>query len=151
MDFYLSAFTAPGERFFRLSLFAAKELWKGICRYIYRVYRNGVGTLIMAVCHGAALPGTDAGSLLWQTDLPLILAEEGLEALSFCLAVYVVHCLLRKPEAGFLAVLAGRLILNFVTGGVRPGLPVQLAVNLAMTGLVFLMAFRDFAEKFIDS
>ena len=111
----------------------------------------GVGTLIMAVCHGAALPGIDAGSLLWQTNMPLILAEEGLEDLSFCLAAYVMHCFLRKTEAGFLAVLAGRLILNFVTGGVRLGLPVQLAVNLVMTGLVFLMAFRDFAEKFIDN
>lgn len=110
----------------------------------------GVGTLIMAACHGAALPGIDAGSLLLQSGLPLILAEEGLEALSFCLIAYVVHCLFRKEEAGFLAVLAGRLILNFITGGVRPGLPVQLAVNLVMTGLVFLIAFRDFAEKFID-
>ena len=110
----------------------------------------GVGTLIMAVCHGAALPGIDAGSLLWQTGLPLILAEEGLEALSFCLAAYAVYCLFRKAEAGFLAVLAGRLVLNFVTGGVRPGLPIQLAVNLGMICVVFLLAFRDFAEKYLD-
>lgn len=110
----------------------------------------GVGTLLMAVCYGVALPDIDAGSLLWQTGLPLILAEEGLEALSFCLAAYAVHCLFRKAEVGFLAVLAGRLVLNLVTGGVRPGLPVQLAVNLGMICVVFLLAFRDFAEKYLD-
>lgn len=110
----------------------------------------GFGTLIMAVCHGVALPGIDAGSLLRQAGLPLILMEEGLEVLSFCLAAYVVHCFFRKAEAGFLAVLASRLILNFVTGGARPGLPIQLATNLELTVLVFFMAFRDFTEKFID-
>lgn len=114
------------------------------------VFYYGVGTLIMTVCHWAALPDIDAVSLLQQTGLPLILAEEGLEALSFCLAAYAVHGLFRKAEAGFLAVLAGRLVLNFATGGARPGLSVQLAVNLVMAGLVFLMAFRDFTEKFID-
>ena len=76
--------------------------------------------------------------------------EEGLEALSFCLTAYVVHCLFRKAETGFLAVLVGRMILNFVTGGIRPELLVQMAFNLIMTYLVFLMAFRDFAEKFIE-
>ena len=42
------------------------------------------------------------------------------------------------------------MILNFVTGGIRPELLVQMAFNLIMTYLVFLMAFRDFAEKFIE-
>ena len=110
----------------------------------------GVGTVIMAICHGIVLPGIEVGNLLGQRGLPLILVEEGLEALSFCLTAYVVHCLFRKAETGFLAVLVGRMILNFVTGGIRPELLVQMAFNLIMTYLVFLMAFRDFAEKFIE-
>lgn len=110
----------------------------------------GVGTVIMAICHGIVLPGIEVGNLLGQRGLPLILVEEGLEALSFCLTAYVVHCLFRKAETGFLAVLAGRMILNFVTGGARPRLPVQLAVHLVVASLTFLMAFRDFTEKFID-
>ena len=55
-----------------------------------------------------------------------------------------------EAEAGFLAVLAGRLLLNFATGGVRPALPVQIAVNMIMIGVVFFLAFRDFAEKYIE-
>ncbi len=116
---------------------------RAVCYY-------GVGTLAMAVFHGLTLPGMDIGSLLRQNGLLQILAEEGLEALSFCLAAYAVHCIFRHAEAGFLAVLAGRLLLNFATGGVRPMLPVQLAANLVMTGLVFFMVFHDFAEKFTD-
>jgi len=110
----------------------------------------GAGTLAMAIFHSLTLPGIDIRSLLWQSGLLRALVEEGLEALSFCLAAYVVHCIFRHAEAGFLTVLAGRLLLNFATGGARPMLPVQIAVNLVMTGLVFLMAFRDFAEKYID-
>ena len=116
---------------------------KALCYY-------GVGTLIIAIFHRVVLPGIDVKGLLCQTDLPFILAEEGMEALSFCLTAYVVHCLFRKAETGFLAVLAGRMILNFVTGGARPRLPVQLAVHLVVASLTFLMAFRDFTEKFID-
>lgn len=118
-------------------------IWRAVCYY-------GAGTLVMAVFYGLTLPGVDAGSLLWQNTLPQILAEEGLEALSFCLAAYVVHCIFRHAEAGFLAVLVGRLLLNFVTGGGRPALLVQLAVNLVMICVVFFFAFRDFAEKYVD-
>lgn len=116
---------------------------RAVCYY-------GAGTLVMAVWHGVTLPGVDAGGLLCQGGLPQVLAEEELEALSFCLAAYVLHCVFRHAEAGFLAVLAGRALLNFATGGARPALPVQLAVSLVMAGVVFLLAFRDFAEKFID-
>lgn len=116
---------------------------RAVCYY-------GVGTLVMAVFHSLTLPGVDMGSLLWQSDLLRALAEEGLEALSFCLAAYVVHCVFRHAEAGFLAVLAGRLLLNFVTGGNRPVLPVQIAVNLIMICVVFFLAFRNFAEKYVD-
>lgn len=110
----------------------------------------GAGTVIIAVCHGATLPGADVGCLLWQTGLPLILAEEGLEALSFCLGAYALHCVFRNATAGFLAVLAGRILLNFATGGARPALFFQIAANLALTGIVFLTAFHDFTEKFAD-
>lgn len=116
---------------------------KTVCYY-------GVGTLVMAVFHCLTLPGMDMGSLLWQSGLLRALAEEGLEALSFCLAAFVLHCAFRHVEAGFLAVLAGRLLLNFITGGNRPALPVQAAVNLIMICVVFFLAFRDFAEKYID-
>lgn len=114
------------------------------------VYYYGAGTLVMAIFHGLALSSMDIGSLLWQRGLLHILAEESLEALSFCLAAYVIHCIFRKAEAGFLAVLAGRLLLNFATGGGRPVLSVQLAVNLVMICVVFFFAFRDFAEKYVD-
>lgn len=112
----------------------------------------GAGTLIMAVCHGAALPGVDVGSLLWRAGLPLVLvlAEEGLEALSFCLGAYALHCVFRNAVAGFLGILAGRILLNFATGGARPALSLQIAANLALTGIVFFTAFHDFTEKFAD-
>lgn len=116
---------------------------RAVCYY-------GAGTLIMAIYHGMTMPGVNVGSLLWQSGLLGILAEEGLEALSFCLAAYVIHCAFGHAEAGFLAVLAGRLLLNFVTGGDRPALPVQAAVNVIMICGVFFLAFRDFAEKFTD-
>lgn len=114
------------------------------------VYYYGTGTLIIAVFHSLTLSGVDMGSLLWHSGLLQILAEESLEALSFCLAAYVVHCVFRKAEAGFLAVLAGRLLLNFVTDGSRPVLPLQMAVNLVMICIVFFLAFRDFTEKYAD-
>lgn len=110
----------------------------------------GVGTLFLAICHGTTLRGVNAMGLLRQANLPQILAEEGLEALSFCLTAYVVHCLFRKAEIGFLTVLAGRVVLNFITGGARLGLPVQLVVNLVMMGLMFRLAFHNFTEKFIE-
>lgn len=116
---------------------------RAVCYY-------GVGTLVMAVFHGLTLPGMNMGSLLWQSGLLRALAEESLEALSFCLAAYVVHCAFRHAEAGFLTVLAGRLMLNFVTGGNRLAMPVQVAVNLIMICVVFFLAFRNFAEKYID-
>lgn len=118
-------------------------IWRAACYY-------GVGTLTMAVFHSLTLPGMDMGSLLWQNGLLRALAEEGLEVLSFCLAAYVVRSAFRHAEAGFLAVLAGRLMLNFVTGGNRPVIPVQIAVNLIMIGVVFFLAFRNFAEKYVD-
>ena len=113
---------------------------RAVCYY-------GVGTVIMAVFHGLTVSGVDPVTLLRQSGLPVILLEESLEALSFCLTAYVLHCIFRKAEVGFLAVLVGRLLLNFVTGGGRPALPVQLAVNLIMVCVVFFLAFRDFAEK----
>ena len=116
---------------------------KVVCYY-------GAGTLIMAIFLGLMGAGVDLGELLQQGGLLLILAEESLEALSFCLAAYVFHCIFRKAETGFLAVLAGRLLLNFVTSGVRPALPVQTAVNLIMICVVFFLAFRDFSEKYIE-
>lgn len=111
----------------------------------------GAGTIIMAIFWGLTASGVNPGDLLWQGSLPLILAEETLEALSFCLIAYAFHCVFQKAEVGFLAVLAGRLLLNFVTGGERPALPVQLAVNLVMGSVVFFLAFRDFAEKYTDT
>ena len=111
----------------------------------------GAGTLAMAVFYSLTLPGMNIGSLLWQGGLLRALAEEGLEALSFCLVAYVVHCVFRHAETGFLVVLAGRLLLNFVTGGDRPAMPVQIAVNLIMICMVFFLTFRDFAEKYIDT
>ena len=111
----------------------------------------GVGTLAMAVFHSMTLSGMNMGSLLWQSGLLQALAEEGLEALSFSLAAYVLHCAFRHAEAGFLAVLAGRLLLNFVTGGNRPEMLVQIAVNLFMICVVYFLAFRDFAEKYVDT
>ncbi len=116
---------------------------RAVCYY-------GVGTLVMAFFCGLTVSGVNPGNLLQQGGLLLVLVEEGLEALSFCLAAYVVHCIFRKAEAGFLVVLAGRLLLNFVTGGGRPALPVQLAANLIMICVVFFLAFRDFAEKYVD-
>lgn len=110
----------------------------------------GIGTLAMAVCNGVALSDVDVGSLLWQSSLPRILAEESLDALSFCLAAYAVHRIFKKAEAGFLLVLVGRLLLNFATGGTRPVLPVQMTANLVIMGMVFLIAFHDFTEKFAD-
>lgn len=107
----------------------------------------GIGTLIMAVCHGVTLPGVNVARLLWQSGLLRILAEEGLEALSFCLATYGVYRLFQKAEMGFLVVLAGRLLLNFATGGTRPELPVQMTVNFVIIGLTYKIAFRDFPEK----
>lgn len=116
---------------------------RAVCYY-------GAGTLIMAIFFGLTGPGSELGEMLRQSGLLLILAEESLDALSFCLAAYVVHCVFRKAEAGFLAVLAGRLLLNFVTGGVRPTLAIQITVNLIMLCVVFFLAFRDFAEKYIE-
>lgn len=114
------------------------------------VYYYGAGTLVMAVFHSLTIPGMNMGSLLWQSGLIRILAEEGLEALSFCLAAYVVHCIFGKAEAGFLVVLVGRLLLNLATGGGRPALPVQIAVNLIMICMVFSLAFRFFFKKYMD-
>lgn len=111
----------------------------------------GVGTLIMAVCHGVALPGVNVTRLLWQSGLLRILAEEGLEALSFCLAAYGVYRLFQKVEVGFLAVLAGRLLLNYATGGTRPELPVQMMVNFVIIALTYNIAFHDFPEKTGDT
>lgn len=116
---------------------------RAVCYY-------GIGTVVMAIFHGLTVPGTNPVILLQQSGLPAILLEEGLEALSFCLAAYVVHCIFRTAEAGFLAVLAGRLLLNSATGGGRPALPIQLAVNLIMVCVVFFLVFRDFAEKYAD-
>lgn len=110
----------------------------------------GMETLTMAVCYDAAFPGVGVGRLLWQEGLPGILAEEGLEALSFCLAAYAVHCVLGHAEAGFLAVLAGRLLFNFTSGGGRMALPLQIVINLMMICGVFFLAFRNFAEKYMD-
>lgn len=116
---------------------------RAVCYY-------GIGTVVMAIFHGLTEFGVNPVILLQQSGLPAILLEEALEALSFCLMAYVVHCIFRKAEAGFLVVLAGRLLLNFVMGGGRPALPVQLAVNLIMVCVVFFLAFRDFAEKYTD-
>ncbi len=115
---------------------------RAVCYY-------GAGTLIMAIFFGLVGSGVNPGELLQQSGLLRILAEESLEALSFCLAAYVVHCFFRKAEAGFLAILAGRLLLNFATGGERPMLPVQVAANLILMCVVFFLAFRNFAEKYI--
>ncbi len=109
----------------------------------------GAGTLIMAVFLGLTGAGIDFGELL-QGSLLRILAEEGLETLNFCLAAYALHWFFKKAEAGFLAVLAGRLLLNFATGGARPPFAVQAAVHLILMCVVFFLAFRDFAEKFTE-
>lgn len=110
----------------------------------------GIGTLIMAIYHSVMSLGLNAAHLLWQNGLLQILAEEGLECLSFCLMAYMAHWFFKKAEAGFLVVLAGRLFLNFATGGGRQELPVQVAVNLVMVGMVFFIAFHDFTEKMIE-
>lgn len=116
---------------------------RAVCYY-------GAGTLIMAVFFGLTGSGVDPGELLQQSDLLRILAEESLEALSFCLAAYAVHCVFRKAEVGFLVILAGRLLMNLVSNGVRPALQVQAAVNLIMICVVFFLGFRDFTEKYIE-
>ncbi len=144
------------ESGFSLYLFLRQKSYGKVFLHTYlgcvgrAVYYYGGGTLIMAISHGLTVPGVNPGNLLQQSGMLIILVEEGLEALSFCLAAYVLHCIFRKAEAGFLAVLAGRLLLNFVTGGGRPDLPIQLAVNLVMVCVVFFLAFRDFAEKYVD-
>ena len=144
------------ESGFSIYLFLRQRSYGKVFLYTYAgcvgraVCYYGVGTLAMAIFHSLALPGMDMGNLLCRSVLLQALAEEVLEALSFCLAAYVVHCIVRHAEAGFLAVLAGRLLLNFVTSGNRPILPVQLAVNLLMICVVFFLTFRDFAEKYID-
>lgn len=114
---------------------------RAVCYY-------GAGTLIMAIFFGLAGSGVNPGELLQQSGLLRILAEESLEALSFCLAAYAAHCVFRKAELGFLAILVGRLLFNFATDGVRPVLPVQITVNLILMCVVFFLAFRDFAEKY---
>lgn len=118
-------------------------MWRAACYY-------GAGTLIMAIFIGLTGSNAELGEMLQQSGLLLILAEESLDALSFCLAAYAVYCVFRKAEAGFLVVLAGRLLLNFATGGVRPTLAIQITVNLIMLCIVFFLAFRDFAEKYIE-
>lgn len=126
-----------------------------LCTYTECIGRSvcyyGAGTLIMAAFFGLTGAGADPGELLQQGGLFLTLAEESLETLSFCLAAYAVHYLFGKAEAGFLAVLAGRLLLNFALSGRRPVLQVQIAVNLIMSGVVFFLAFRDFMEKQIKT
>ena len=129
-----------GKVFLRTYMGCAR---RAVCYY-------GVGTLVMAIFIGLAGGGINPGKMLRQSGLLLSLAEESLEALSFGLGAYAVHFVFGKAEAGFLAVLAGRLLLNFATGGVRPALPVQIAVNMIMIGVVFFLAFRDFAEKYIE-
>lgn len=144
------------ESGFSIYLFFRQKSYGKVFLYTYTgcigraVCYYGVGTLIMAFFFGLVGSGVDLGELLQQSGLLLILAEESLEALSFCLAAYVVHCAFRKAEAGFLVVLAGRLLLNFATGGDRPALSVQIAVNLIMICAVFFLAFRNFAEKYIE-
>ena len=144
------------ESGFSIYLFLRQRSYGKVFLYTYAgcigraVCYCGIGTLAMAVFHSLTLPGMNIGSLLWQSDLLRALAEEGLEALSFSLAAYVLHCAFRHAEAGFLAVLAGRLLLNFATGGDRPAMPVQIAVNLIVVCVVFILAFRDFAEKNVD-
>ncbi|MCM1026710.1 MAG: hypothetical protein NC432_09755 [Roseburia sp.] len=144
------------ESGFSIYLFLRRRSYGSVFLHIYAgcvgraVCYYGVGTAVMAVFHSLTVFGGNSGVLLQRSGLPFLLAEEGLEALSFCLAAYALHCIFGKAEAGFLAVLAGRLLLNFVTGGERPALPVQLAVNLIMVCAVFFLAFRDFAEKYAD-
>lgn len=143
------------ESGFSIYLFLRRRSYARVFAYTYgacvgiALCYYGAGTLVMAACHGAAWKASPAG-LLCPAGLPQILAEEGLEALNMCLAAYAVSSLLGKKEIGFLAILAGRLTLNFFTGGERSGLPVQSAANLVMAGVVFFMAFRNFAEKYID-
>lgn len=110
----------------------------------------GIGTLIMAVYHSVTRSEIDMGSVLRQSCLVRIVAEECLECLGFCLTAYMVYCVFKKAETAFLAVLAGRLLLNFMTGRMRPTLPVQTMVNLAITGLGFYMGFHGFVEKIGD-
>lgn len=106
-----------------------------------------LGTLIMAVCHWAAVPGTDLGLLLWQERLPEILAGECLGSLSLCLAAYLVFSLCGRAEAGFLAVLTGRLLWGFGVGETGVGLPVQAVLGCVLAGAAFFAAARNFYFK----
>lgn len=110
-----------------------------------------LGTLTMAVCHWAAMPGTELRGLLWKERLPEILAGECLGSVSFCLAAYLIFCLCRRAEAGFLAVLTGRLLWGFMAGEVRPGLPAQAAVSCMLAGAVYFAAAHNFSEKLGDA
>ena len=62
----------------------------------------------------------------------------------------MAHCIFRKAEAGFLVALAGRLLLGFAVGEGRMGLFWQVIVHLAIIGIVFFVAFHNFAEKIGD-
>lgn len=107
----------------------------------------GLGTLVMAVCHRAMEPGAELGQLLWQSRLPGILGGECMGCLSFCLAAYLVYCIFRKVEVGFLTVLAARLFFGFAVGGERPGLLVQTVLAAVMTGMAFCVAFYNFKAE----
>lgn len=109
-----------------------------------------VGTVVMALFFDLTMPGLRFGSLLWQDGLLLALAEEILEALSVCLLAFLVRCISKKAEIGFLVALVARLVLNFVSSGERPSLLVQLPVNLVLSCAVFFLTFRNFAEKYVD-
>lgn len=106
----------------------------------------GIGTLAMAVCHKVMVSETEILKLLCQGRLPFVLIGECLGGLSFCLAAYLVYLVIRRAEAGFLAVLSGRIILGVLAGWERPGLPIQMAFTAAMTVAVFYVAFYRFRQ-----
>ncbi len=141
------------ENGFSIYLFLRRRSFSRIFMRMYvsclgkALWYYGLGTLVMAVCHWSVTPGAGLGRLLYQEGLPEILAGECLGGFSFCLAAYLLYCLFRRAEVGFLAALTGRLLLGFASGGARLGLPVQIAVTCVLTGIVFFAAAHNFYNK----
>lgn len=108
-----------------------------------------VCTLVMAFCHSMFIK-ISIGTLLVQEHLPTVLAEECLECLSFCLAAYLLNCVLSKPEASFAVALVLRVILNFITNGMRPKISIQVVTCVVVLSASYWISYRGFERKITE-